>query len=400
MLKRIFFIFILLLSLIAYQCQQDKRNAEAWKFAAEFETIQNSYSQKMNNAASQKEQASIIQDKVKNLEELLKKYEGKTSSDAAELLKSRLLIEISRFNDANQRIDELINKKSDLTLDAKMVKVQILICTGETGKALNLFKEIESQLKEDSHRFMGWLYVSLYSKDIKEIETYSRKFLEASDLPGNLSKYKADIYWNLAAIARQKKDVEKAKEMLKKAISVAKQPKTKLALESQLKQMEFIGKSVLPISADTWINSPPLSPEELKGKVVVIEFWATWCSECRKIIRVLNREYNKYKKSELVVIGYIKLYGKYPDEMKKKETPDRKEEETLLRQYIKRNQLTFPIAVSYEGYNFEDYKIIAVPTTIFIDKFGNIDDINIGAARPHLIRNKIKKLLEETNGKD
>jgi uncharacterized protein YuzE len=41
-----------------------------------------------------------------------------------------------------------------------------------------------------------------------------------------------------------------------------------------------------------------------------------------------------------------------------------------------------------------------VPTTIFIDKYGNIDDITIGAARPHLIANKIKKLLEETNGKD
>jgi hypothetical protein len=100
------------------------------------------------------------------------------------------------------------------------------------------------------------------------------------------------------------------------------------------------------------------------------------------------------------VIGYTKLYGNYPDEMEKRETPDRKEEETLLRQYIKRNQLTFPIALSFEGYNFEDYKITAVPTTIFIDKYGNIDDITIGAARPHLIANKIKKLLEETNGKD
>ena len=400
MLKKTYFVFILLALLIAYQCQQDKKNSDEWKMAAEFETIQNNYWQKMDNAASEKEQASILQEKVKDLEALLGKYEDKTSSDAAELLKSRLLIEISRFNAAYQKLDELINKKSDLTLDAKMAKVQLLIGSGEPDPALKLFKEIEPQLKEDNHRFLGWLYVLLYSQDLNERETYSRKFLEASDLPGNLSGYKADVYWNLAAIARQKKDVEKAKEMLKKAISAAAAPKTQLVLESQLKQMELIGKPVLAISADTWINSPPLSPEELKGKVVVIEFWATWCSACRKIIPVLNREYNKYKKSELVVIGCTKLYGNYQDEREKREAPDRKEEETLIGQYIKRNRLTFPIAVSYEGYNFEDYKITVLPTTIFIDKYGNIHDITIGAARPHLIGNKIKKLLEETNGKD
>ena len=400
MLKKTYFLFILLALLIAYQCQQDKKNSDELKFAAEFESIQNSYWQKMDNAASQKEQASILQDKVKDLEALLAKYEDKTTSDAAELLKSKLLIETSRFNDANQKIDELINKKSDLTLDAKMAKVQLLIGTGEPEPALKLFKEIEPQLKEDYHRFPGWLYISLYSQDLSERETYSRKFLEASDLPGNISGYKADVYWNLAAIALQKKDVEEAKEMLKKALSVTSAPETQLVLESQLMQMELIGKPVLPISADTWINSPPLSPEELKGKVVVIEFWATWCKACRKNIPVLNRVYNKYKKSELVVIGCTKLYGNYRDEREKRETPDRKEEENLIEQYIKRNRLTFPIAVSHEGYNFEDYKITVLPTTIFIDKYGNIHDITIGAAIPHLIGNKIKKLLEETNGKD
>lgn len=400
MQKETYFVFILLALLIAFQCQQDKKNSSEWKLAAEFETIQNNYWQKINNAASQKEQASILQDKVKDLEALLGKYKDKTSSDALELLKSKLLIEISRFNDANQKIDELINKKSDLTVEAKMAKVQLFIGSGEPDPALKLFKEIEPQLKEDYQRFLGWLYVSLYSQDLGEREAYSWKFLEASDLPGNISEYKADVYWNLAAIARQKKDVDEAKELLKKALSVTTSPKTQLALESQLKQMELIGQPVLPVSADTWINSPPLSSEELKGKVVVIEFWATWSSACRKIIPVLNREYNKYKKSELVVIGCTKLYGNYQDEREKRETLDWKEEENLIEQYIKRKRLTFPIAVSYEGYNFEDYKITVLPTTIFIDRYGNIHDIIIGAARPHLIGNKIKKLLEETNGKD
>ncbi|MBI3855186.1 MAG: TlpA family protein disulfide reductase [Planctomycetes bacterium] len=63
------------------------------------------------------------------------------------------------------------------------------------------------------------------------------------------------------------------------------------------------GKTPKEINATGWINSEGVSLEKLKGKVVVVEFWATWCPPCRASIPHLVELRNKLDKSKVEIIG-------------------------------------------------------------------------------------------------
>ncbi|MBT9586269.1 TlpA family protein disulfide reductase [bacterium] len=53
-----------------------------------------------------------------------------------------------------------------------------------------------------------------------------------------------------------------------------------------------IGRRAPEIKAQSWLNSKPLSLAKLRGKVVVVEFWATWCPPCRHSIPHLSKLYD------------------------------------------------------------------------------------------------------------
>jgi thiol-disulfide isomerase/thioredoxin len=66
-----------------------------------------------------------------------------------------------------------------------------------------------------------------------------------------------------------------------------------------------VGKDVPEINAGSWYNNDgkAVNLADLKGKVTVVEFWATWCPPCRKSIPHLNKLHKKYKDKGVVIIG-------------------------------------------------------------------------------------------------
>jgi thiol-disulfide isomerase/thioredoxin len=66
----------------------------------------------------------------------------------------------------------------------------------------------------------------------------------------------------------------------------------------------FVGQKAPELKAgDTWINSSPLKLEQLRGKVVLIDFWAWDCPFCAQAMPHVKELYDKYAKDGLVIIG-------------------------------------------------------------------------------------------------
>jgi thiol-disulfide isomerase/thioredoxin len=105
---------------------------------------------------------------------------------------------------------------------------------------------------------------------------------------------------------------------------------------------------------------------ELKGKVVVMDFWATWCGPCKASFPSLQKIYTKYKDNSDVVILALNTW----------ENKTGKELEDLVKGFIADNKYTF--CVLYDEGFVEKYGVDGIPTKFVIDKKGMIRFSTIG----------------------
>jgi thiol-disulfide isomerase/thioredoxin len=93
----------------------------------------------------------------------------------------------------------------------------------------------------------------------------------------------------------------------------------------------------------------------LKGKVVLLDFWATWCGPCREAIPHLASLQKKYQEKGLIVIGMNVDKG----------------ERDVVRRFVKSMEIPYPILLTPEEV-VRSYGVSALPTSVLIDKEGNI----------------------------
>jgi len=119
----------------------------------------------------------------------------------------------------------------------------------------------------------------------------------------------------------------------------------------------------------------------LKGKVVLVNFWTSWCPPCRKEMPAIESVYRSYKDLGLVVIG-LNLTAQ-----------DSKQEAASFAQKI---GVTFPIALDLDNSVGILYRVTALPTSFFIDRKGVIRSVIVGGPMSEaLIQSKVEELLRE-----
>ncbi len=109
------------------------------------------------------------------------------------------------------------------------------------------------------------------------------------------------------------------------------------------------------------LDGKMVSLSSFKGKVVFLNFWATWCPPCRAEIPSMIKLYNKFKDRGLEILGV-----------------DLQEEEETVRNFVKANKINYPILLDTNGQVGQIYGARSIPTTYIVDRKGNIIARTIG----------------------
>ncbi|OGT46789.1 MAG: cytochrome C biogenesis protein [Gammaproteobacteria bacterium RIFCSPHIGHO2_12_FULL_41_20] len=132
---------------------------------------------------------------------------------------------------------------------------------------------------------------------------------------------------------------------------------------------------------DAWINSPPLSLQELKGKVVLVDFWTYSCINCLRTLPYLKNWYAKYKKQGLVIIGV--------------HSPEFQFEHTLnnVKNVVKKLDILYPIALDNHFVTWRNFHNAYWPAHYLINKNGEVVYTHFGEGAYDITENNIRYLL-------
>jgi len=119
-----------------------------------------------------------------------------------------------------------------------------------------------------------------------------------------------------------------------------------------------------------------VSLSDFKGKVVVIDFWATWCIPCRKALKFYEKLYREKRDEGLVIIAI---------------SIDRREKK--LRNYVRKHPVSFQVLHDPDKTAMKKFKVFKVPTTYIVDRDGKIQSKYVGILEK-VIEARVEELLK------
>ncbi|MGA2563562.1 MAG: cytochrome c biogenesis protein DipZ [Steroidobacteraceae bacterium] len=150
------------------------------------------------------------------------------------------------------------------------------------------------------------------------------------------------------------------------------------------------GEGELPslAGAAAWLNSPALTPESLRGKVVVVDFWTYSCINCLRALPYVEAWYDRYKDHGLVVIGV--------------HTPEFAFEKDLgnVRRAVSDLKITYPVALDSNYAIWQAFNNEYWPAHYFIDAMGRIRGHHFGEGSYGESEQIIRQLLTEAGNQD
>ena len=147
-----------------------------------------------------------------------------------------------------------------------------------------------------------------------------------------------------------------------------------------------VGMLAPEISGQNWLNSAPLELAELRGKVILLEFWTYGCHNCRNVEPYVKAWHQKYADKGLVVIGV--------------HAPEFSYERVLanVQRYVREHAIQYPVAIDNDFNTWKRYNNRYWPAMYLIDKRGIIRYLRVGEGGYQQTEQQIRALLEEPSG--
>ncbi len=127
------------------------------------------------------------------------------------------------------------------------------------------------------------------------------------------------------------------------------------------------------------LDGQPTSLDDQRGKVVIVNLWASWCTPCRAEMPTLQKVYEANRARGLVVLGVNSTI---------------QDGESAARKFAAENGLTFPILLDADGSMSRRYLLRALPSTFIVDREGVIHSVIVGGpVSEAVLQSKIESLL-------
>lgn len=121
------------------------------------------------------------------------------------------------------------------------------------------------------------------------------------------------------------------------------------------------------------LNDKPLKLSDYRGKVVFLNFWATWCKPCTSEMPAMQTVYDQLRDKDFVVLAVNEL-----------------EDEAKVREHIQQYKHTFPVLLDRENQVANQYGVFGLPVSVFIDRQGVVQEYIKGGL---LTEEKIQQIV-------
>jgi thiol-disulfide isomerase/thioredoxin len=142
----------------------------------------------------------------------------------------------------------------------------------------------------------------------------------------------------------------------------------------------LVAKPAPALKATEWVGSDPQTLDGLKGKVVLLDFWATWCKPCIEMYPEMRKWVDELGPQGLVILGI---------------TNQSRQTSAQVRRFFTREKLPWPVAIDPKNGTHIDYGVSPIPHTFLIDRQGVVRLEHRGGGDMTPIKAKLMELLAE-----
>ena len=164
----------------------------------------------------------------------------------------------------------------------------------------------------------------------------------------------------------------------------------RVQVRDRARQLALIGTVAPEIAVGQWIQGEPTTLADLRQRVVLLEFWATWCKPCQEMFPKLKQLDEEYRARGLEIVALTRHY------LASRDTASSIAEELeLMRAVVEQHDLKFRVGVAEDERTQELYGATGLPTLALVDRVGVVRYAHFGGGEDDRFNQILNRCLDE-----